>query len=388
MSQLTWIAGVDTVDRQPPGRTRPDAIHAGLLDHLSTAVVLLDGQLDVQYANPAAEQLLATSLAHLRQAPLHTFFEGADWQVANLQHALAAQQPYTQREVRLQRPERGRPTMVDYTVTPLSATRLLVELLPVERLMQISREDSLIAAGQVTRALVRGVAHEIKNPLGGIRGAAQLLERELERAELREYTAVIISETDRLRALADRMLGARKPPAFRRINIHQVLERVRLVLQAEVGDALSVVRDYDPSLPELWADMDQLIQVVLNIVRNAAQALLEMPATGLPAPHGAPRIVLRSRVLRQFTIGACRHPLVCLVEVEDNGPGMDRELQETVFYPMITGRSKGTGLGLPIAQSIMQQHGGLIECDSRPGQTVFRILLPFDPAPGHGSGAS
>lgn len=370
---------MNTADRQQPDHAGADAISARLLENLSTAVVLLDAQLCVQYANPAAEQLLATSLVHLRQLPLHGFFDNADWHSASLHHALGTQQPHIQREVRLCCPGARRSRLLDYTVTPLSTTQLLVELQPLERLLQISRDDNLFAANQVTRALVRGMAHEIKNPLGGIRGAAQLLARELDRSELHEYTEVIISEADRLRNLADRMLGVRKPPDFRRINIHQVLERVRVVLQAEVGTALTVVRDYDPSLPEVWGDLDQLVQVVLNIMRNAAQSLLEMPAAGMQASSHRPRIVLRSRVLWQMTIGAHRYPLVCLIEIEDNGPGMDKDLRETVFYPMITGRSQGTGLGLPIAQSIMQQHGGLIECDSRPGLTVFRVLIPFDP---------
>lgn len=352
-----------------------DSAAARLLENLTTAVLLLDAHLCVQYANPAAEQLLATSLIHLQQQPLNIFWDGADAHLSSLQHALLTQQSHTQREVRLRDPGSFRSTTVDYTVTPLSSTQLLVELQPLDRLLRINREDSLFAANQATRALVRGMAHEIKNPLGGIRGAAQLLARELSRAELLEYTEVIISEADRLRNLADRMLDARKPLAFKRLNIHQVLERVRLVIQAEVGNAIGIIRDYDPSLPELWGDMDQLIQVILNILRNAAQSLTEMPARA----QSLPRIIIRSRVLRQCTIGTHRHPLVCLIEIEDNGPGIDAAILETVFYPMVTGRSQGTGLGLPIAQSIMQQHGGLIECESRPGSTLFRVLIPFEP---------
>ncbi|QEA14470.1 PAS domain-containing sensor histidine kinase [Comamonas flocculans] len=354
-----------------------------MLDSLSTAVLLLDGQLCVDYANHAAEQLLATSLAHLHAQPLDAFFDGADWSAAALRHALDLQQAYTQREARLHRLGSTLPVTVDYVVTPVPpgrehAPQLLIELLPLDRLLHINREDNLFTANQATRALVRGLAHEIKNPLGGIRGAAQLLERELARAELREYTQVIIGEADRLRALADRMLDARRPPSFREVNIHEVLERVRVILQAEVGDALRWVRDYDPSLPEVWADADQMIQVMLNIMRNAAQALLEMPRPGGSTAAGEPPcITLRSRVLRQSAIGTRRYPLLCLIEVQDNGPGIAEELREMLFYPMVTGRSQGTGLGLPIAQAIMQQHGGLIECESRPGKTVFKVLIPF-----------
>lgn len=369
-----------------------------LLEHLSTAVLLLDGQLHVQYANHAAEQLLATSLPYLRQQPFHVFLHAQDYHPESLRQALQTHQSYVQREARLRSPGHLPLGVVDYTVTPLPAplicpdvsgesaghqAQLLIELHRLDRLIHTNREDSLFTANQATRALVRGMAHEIKNPLGGIRGAAQLLERQLDSEELREYTGVIIHEADRLRALADRMLGARQPPAFTRVNIHQILERVRRVVQAEVGDALTVVRDYDPSLPDVRADADQLIQVFLNIVGNAAQCLLEQPqGTGSGAPlrpdGQAPRIIIRSRVLRRITIGTRCHPLLCLVEVEDNGPGISAELRETVFYPMVTGRSKGTGLGLPIAQAIMQQHGGLIECESQPGQTIFKILVPFD----------
>ena len=362
-----------------------------LLEHLTTAVVLLDDQLRVCHANPAAEQLLATSVVHLIGQPMGPFFEAEDWAPADLRNAQIGQHAYTRREARLCPPGSDHVIRVDYTITPLGdggrancATQLLMELQPLDRLLRISREGSLFAANQATRALVRGVAHEIKNPLGGIRGAVQLLARELKDPGLQEYIDVIISETERLRNLVDRMLGPRKLPDFRRINIHQVLERVRMIQQAELGDALSIERDYDPSLPELWGDLDQLIQVVLNILRNAAQSLMDPAMADVRGSQDKgskdrPRIVIRSRVLRQLTIGAQCHRLVCLVEVEDNGPGIGEELRETLFYPMVTGRSQGTGLGLPIAQSIIQQHGGLIECDSRPGRTVFRILIPFDP---------
>lgn len=348
-----------------------------LLEQLSTAVLLLDEQLCVAYANPAAEQLFATTRGQLLGRSITLFCWEDDGCLDALRNALLDQRPYTCREARLHFPSTAQVITMNYTATPFSelgqqGRRLLVELLPQDRVLRLSREDSLFTAHQVTRALVRGVAHEVKNPLGGIRGAAQLLAHQLPTSELREYTDVIINEVDRLSHLVDRMLGPSQRLSFNHINIHQVLERVRLVLQSEVGDAITVVCDYDPSLPELHADLDRLIQVVLNIVRNAAQALLENPSLR-PA-----EIILRSRVLRQFAIGTHRHRLVCLVEVEDNGPGIDRELLETLFYPMVTGRSQGAGLGLPMAQAIMQEHEGLIECDSTLERTVFRILIPFD----------
>lgn len=351
-----------------------------LLENLATAVVLLDATLSVSYANPAAEQLFATSLPHLLGQPLQNFFQAESWNRDDLQGLLENPHTHTRREARLQFPYNEHVGLVDYTLTPLadgdgSPRQLLLELQPLDRRLRILHEDSLLTANQATRALAHGLAHEIKNPLGGIRGAAQLLERTLDSAAAREYTTVIIHEVDRLHQLVDRMLGPRRPPACRWINIHQVLERVRRILQAETGPSLQLIRDYDPSLPELWADPDQLIQVVLNLLRNAAQALLENLAS-LPTP---PCIILRSRALSQYTIGQQRRRLVCLLEIEDNGPGVSEELRQTLFYPMVTGRSQGTGLGLPIAQNIMLQHGGLIECHSRPGQTIFRILIPFVP---------
>lgn len=385
---MTFIPGAALTKTQEP--TSPiKEISKGLLDSLSTAVVLLDAHFCVCYANPAAEQLFATSLAQLKGQPVALCFEQGDWDLMALQ-GMDGPHPYTRREVRLRCPGQFTEVLVDYTITPLedaagACAQLLMELLPLDRLLRISREDSLFAANQATRALVRGLAHEIKNPLGGIRGAAQLLARAFSEPGIQEYTDIIISETDRLQLLVDPMLGPRTPADYRFINIHQVLERVRAILQAEVGDRLCVQRDYDPSLPELWADPNQLIQVVLNILRNAAQALLEKHPRQADQES---RILLRSRVLRQLAIGHQRHRLVCLVEVEDNGPGIGEELRETLFYPMVTGRSQGTGLGLPIAQSIIRQHGGLIEYDSQPGRTLFRILLPFMPAPDSAQGAS
>lgn len=352
------------------------AINSSLMESLSTAVLVLNEALYVHYANPAAEQLFATGTAHLLGQPISHFLGDEQEVLLALKEAARDSHSYTQREVSLHFPGGIQGIVVDYTVTPLidpvsKKTHLLIEFQSLNRLLRINREDSLFTAGQATRALVKGVAHEIKNPLGGIRGAAQLLARMLANSELTEYTDVIINETDRLRNLVDQMLGPRRPLDFKSINIHQVLERVRMVLQAELGDALVIERDYDPSLPEIKADFDQLIQVILNVARNATQSVLENEM------ESAPAIIIRSRALRQLMIGSVRHRLVCLVEIEDNGPGVSEELRETLFYPMVTGRSQGTGLGLPIAQSIMQQHGGLIECESHPGKTIFKILIPY-----------
>ena len=352
-------------------------ITKSLLDNLSTAVLLLDDQLRVIYLNPAAEHLLAASRSQLLGSPIRQLLSDTDSHTdSDMETALAELHPFTRREAHLHVANSLQPATVDYTVTPLvepdSTPSLLMEIRPLDRLMRISREDGIINAHQATRALVRGVAHEVKNPLGGIRGAAQLLARELVDDSLREYTDIIIDEVDRLRNLVDRMLGPRKLPNFTQINIHEVLERVRAVLQVESDEALTLERDYDPSLPELYGDKDQLIQAVLNIARNARQALSENPG------QQDPRITMRTRALRQFTIGHVRHKLILLLEIEDNGPGVDKELQETLFFPMVSGRANGSGLGLSISQSIVNQHHGLIECDSQPGKTLFRFLLPLE----------
>ena len=237
---------------------------------------------------------------------------------------------------------------------------------------RLSQEQLQHAQQIAARDLVRGLAHEIKNPLGGLRGAAQLLSKALPDPALKEYTQVIIEQADRLRNLVDRMLGSNKLPSLAMTNIHEVLERVASLIEAEAQGSITLVRDYDPSIPDLLIDREQLIQAVLNIVRNALQALSAQSDLRLG------RISLRTRTLRQFTIGHTRHRLVVKMEIIDNGPGIPPELQETIFYPMVSGRPDGTGLGLAITQNIISQHQGLIECESHPGHTVFSIFLPLD----------
>jgi two-component system nitrogen regulation sensor histidine kinase GlnL len=349
-------------------------LHKRLLDHLRTAVIMLDDNLQVRYLNPAAEMLLATSASRAMGQPLPDYFFDDEEARAALRQCIRDEHPFTRREARLA-VSPGYEITVDYSVSPINEPGqtlcLLMELQPLDRLLRITREEALIHAHQATRALVRGVAHEIKNPLGGIRGAAQLLERALPTPDLTEYTKVIIDEADRLRTVADRMLGPRKPPEFKAVNIHECLEHVRQLLLAEHPRGVSIWRDYDISLPDVIADRDQMIQVLLNIIRNATQALLESHTEDA-------RIIMRTRVLRQFTIGSLRHRLVLRVDIIDNGPGIAPDVQETLFYPMVSGRASGTGLGLSIAQSIISQHQGLIECESVPGNTVFSILLPME----------
>jgi two-component system, NtrC family, nitrogen regulation sensor histidine kinase GlnL len=239
---------------------------------------------------------------------------------------------------------------------------LLAELRPIEQQLRHAREERLVQEQQSNRELIRNLAHEIKNPLGGLRGSAQLLERELDKAELREYTQVIIKEADRLQRLMDRMLTPHRPPHVEPVGIHEVLERVRSLVKAEFG--IEIRRDYDPSLPEIVGDREQLIQAVLNIARNAAQ-------------EGAATIVFRTRAVRQITILRQRHRLALELQVVDDGPGVAEKIQDRIFNPLVSGREGGTGLGLSLAQTYVQYHQGVIEFESRPGRTIFRILVPL-----------
>ena len=341
-----------------------------ILENLSTSVLVLDNKLRIEYVNPAAEMLFEISAQKAcgRRWNDIAITSGAFHEL--LQSSLDATHPFSERELTLTTTS-NKTITVDCTVTPLMeplySKGLLVEIVSLDRQLQISKEETLISQHHAVSALIRGLAHEIKNPLGGLRGAAQLLERELPSEELKEFTQVIIDEADRLQNLVDRMLGPIKLPVKQPVNIHMVMERVRSLAKAEVPSGISVRFDYDPSIPDLDADPEQLIQAVLNLVRNALQALGE---------EG--EIILRTRTRRQFTIGHQRHKLVALIEVIDNGPGIPEEILDTIFFPMITGRADGSGLGLSIAQSLINHHGGLIECTSRPGKTVFQILLPLE----------
>jgi two-component system nitrogen regulation sensor histidine kinase GlnL len=258
--------------------------------------------------------------------------------------------------------------VVDCRVSPLEleGAALLVEITDVTRRSRISRENALLIQHGAGRQMIRQLAHEIKNPLGGIRGAAQLLERQLDADELREYTDVVISETDRLAGLVDTLLGPGGPPNKQPANVHELLEYVVRLVEAENPRKLTFVRDYDPGLPLIDLDRDQVIQALLNLVTNAATAL-----------DGQGTITLRSRAITNFTIGDIRHRVIASIEIEDDGPGIAPAMQDSVFYPLVTGRPDGTGLGLPAAQELLSRHGGLIEFESRPGRTVFFVRIPL-----------
>lgn len=341
-----------------------------ILENISTSVLVFDDELRLSYLNPAAEILLAVSAARTTGLHVEQLLGGSKRFIENVRQALETGHPFTERELVLMTPDKRNIT-IDVSVTPLfekqNDTALLIELSQVDRQLRIAREETLLAQHNATRDVVRGLAHEIKNPLGGLRGAAQLLERELENPDLKEYTGVIIGEADRLQNLLNRMLGPNTLPQKSDTNIHELLERVRQLVSSEAPPGIKIVRDYDPSVPDLYADPEQMIQALLNIVRNAAQALGDKGV-----------ITLRTRAQRQFTIGHARHKLVACIEIIDNGPGIPAEMQDKIFYPMVTGRAEGTGLGLPIAQALINQHGGLIECSSHPGETIFTLLIPLE----------
>jgi two-component system nitrogen regulation sensor histidine kinase GlnL len=345
-------------------------MHKRILDHLNSAILLFDQDLNLAYINTSGEVLLADSANQLLGMNARELFKTSDPALlANLKLSLTMAEPLLDRALTLNRI--GQSVTITFSATPIvnddDQPEVLVELLQVDNHLRISKEEQLLSQQNTARLLVRGLAHEIKNPLGGLRGAAQLLDLELIDPDLKEYTGIIIAESDRLQGLMDKMLGPNKLPNKKLLNIHEVLERVRQLVEAEASGNIQILCDYDPSIPDLKADKDQLIQAVLNIVRNAVQAV-----------DGTGMIKLNTRIKRNVTIGRKNHKLAVKIDITDNGPGIDAEMMNQIFYPMITGRPEGTGLGLSIAHSLISQHNGLIECKSEPGITTFSILLPLE----------
>ena len=355
----------------PLASTEPAQRYAGL-DVLATAVIVIDAQAHVVFANQAAEALTDVSRKNLTGLAAHRLFTDDSAVHGWLQQACGHQLGQRRQVMQLRRPLRE-PLPVQVSVSALysDAEPLVIEMTEVEQQLKVSREEHQLDLSEANRQLLRNLAHEIKNPLGGIRGAAQLLQHELA-AEQREYTRVIISEADRLQALVDRVLAPhRTPRVVAPYNLHEVCERVRSVILAEFPQGLQIERDYDASVPDAQGDKAQLIQAVLNVVRNAAQAL------GPRMTAGDACITLRTRVARQVTLARRHHRLALDLHVIDNGPGIPEELQGSVFYPLVSGREGGTGLGLTLAQTYVQGNDGVIEFDSRPGRTDFRVLLPL-----------
>ena len=341
-------------------------------DLLATLVAVVDGDGSVLFANAALEDALGTSRRTI---------EGSDF-AQNFTEPFALDSALTgvggndfatlRYDAWLKRPNRELlPVHVIVTQTD-RPQEIIVELLPLEQQARQEREERLLDQALANKELIRNLAHEIKNPLGGIRGAAQLLEMEIDSRELTEYTQVIIHEADRLQSLVDRLLAPhRRPHVVGDVNIHEVCERVRSLILAEFPKGLRVVRDYDISIPDFRGDREQLIQTLLNIARNACQALSERISAG------DARLTLRTRIVRQMTFGKQRYKLALELHVIDNGPGVPDSIKDRIFYPLVSGREGGSGLGLTLAQTFVQQHHGLIECDSEPGRTDFKILIPL-----------
>ncbi|MEJ0099894.1 MAG: nitrogen regulation protein NR(II) [Pseudomonadota bacterium] len=345
-----------------------------LFDSLSTGIVVLDAQLCPIYANVSAQDFMAVSLRQARGRPFSELFYDPRQLLDVLRRSLTNLETCTQHELVLKAvgsAANREPSLIDLIVTPLegqvTGTYLLLELTDATQRQRITRDTEILADMDASRLMVKQLAHEVKNPLGGLRGAAQLLEKELSNPALREYTAVIIAEADRLSALVDSMAGGGGPPRKDSLNIHELCEHVVKLIRAEAPPGVQMDRDYDPSLPDGNFDRNQIVQALLNVMRNAMQAV---------GQHG--KIVVRTRVRSGMHIGKVRHRLVAIIEVEDNGPGVPPDLVKTLFLPLVTGRSNGSGLGLAVAQDLATRHGGIIEFTSQPGRTVFSLLLPLE----------
>jgi two-component system nitrogen regulation sensor histidine kinase GlnL len=342
-----------------------------VIDNLHSAVIVIGEKLQIICLNPAAEMLFHISSNRAAGKHIGELIIDAHEFIDRIERSLISAHPYTVYDEALHL-HTHQSIGVDYSVSPVQYAEdqktLLLEFYRLKSQQKLTQEESIFSQYEATKSLLRGLAHEIKNPLGGIRGAAQLLERELD-DENKQFTQIIISETDRLKNLLDRMVGPKEIPTKSELNIHKILEHVRQLVLAENDDVLLSI-DYDPSIPELHADESMLIQVILNLTRNAVRAASEVS-------ENQGHIIFRTRAKRNCTIGTKTFPLVAKVDIEDNGIGVAEELQEKIFMPMITGHAEGTGLGLSIAQSLVQQHKGLIEFKSEPGKTVFTILLPI-----------
>jgi two-component system nitrogen regulation sensor histidine kinase GlnL len=361
--------------RQNEGLTHPPLLPDRFqsLDLLATLVAVVAGDGSVLFANSALEDALGTSRRTIEGSNFAQCFTQPHILRNALEGAGSNEFAALRYDAWLVRQNNSEPLQVHVIVAQTDQPgEAIVELLPLEAQARQDREERLLDQAQANKELIRNLAHEIKNPLGGIRGAAQLLEMEVESRDLKEYTRVIIHEADRLQTLVDRLLAPhRRPHVVGDVNIHEVCERVRSLILAEFPRGLKVVREYDTSIPEFRGDREQLIQAVLNIAHNACQALSERIAAG------DAQLVFRTRIARQVTFGKQRYRLALELHVIDNGPGVPDSIRDRIFFPLVSGREGGSGLGLTLAQTLVQQHHGLIECDSVPGRTDLKILIPL-----------
>ena len=345
----------------------------GAFDQLATMVALIEPDGQCLQANSALENTLGLSRRALQRGTVFDWLNDAA-PLRETLHMVSTNQVATSRfDAFMRRASASGELPVHVIVSQTEwPERVLIEIIEIEQQTRLDREERAHTLAQSNKDLVRNLAHEIKNPLGGIRGAAQLLAMELSSRELTEYTRVIIQEADRLQALVDRLLAPhRRPHVVDDVNIHEVCERVRSLILAEYPRGLAVTRDYDTSIPEFRGDREQLIQAVLNIAHNATHVLVDRIAAG------DAKLALRTRVARQATFGRQRFRLALELHIADNGPGVPEDIKDRMFHPLVSGREGGSGLGLTLAQTFVQQHHGTIECDSVPGRTVFKILIPL-----------
>ena len=351
---------------------QPTPDHFAGLEHLATAIILLDDNRRVVYINPGAEVIFAFSATQTTGLLINEVFPDCEILMLAVNNAIKQQSPFREHEFAIST-QRHNSFTVTCTVTPIDSlvACLILEFQHMDAQLRIAREERMLIQQQANAELLRNLAHEIRNPLGGLRGAAQLLEHELPSPSLREYTQVIIKEADRLQSLMDRLLIPHRVPKYQPTNIHEVLERVRSLLLAESPKGIYIQRDYDLSLPELIGDREKLIQAVLNIARNAAQAMQSHSTADS-------KITLRTRAERQVTLARKRYRVAIKLEIIDNGPGIPADIRDRIFYPLVSGSEGGSGLGLTLAQTFITQHHGMIECESVPGNTCFTILLPIE----------
>lgn len=345
--------------------------YAGL-EHLATAVILLNTSQRIVYANPSAESLFALSATQVVNKHISEVFLNCEILQLAIENVVKKNSPFREHEFSITT-FRQHACVVTCAVTPveMQEASLLLEFQQMDQQLRIAREERMLIQQQANSELLRNLAHEIRNPLGGLRGAAQLLEHELPQPSLREYTQVIINEADRLQSLMDRLLVPHRVPQYEPTNIHEVLERVRSLLLAESPNNIKVTRDYDTSLPELTGDREKLIQTVLNIARNAVQALQRQGSNNA-------EIIFKTRAERQVTLSKKRYRVAIKLQIIDNGPGIPNDIIDKIFYPLVTGHVGGSGLGLALAQTFITQHHGMIDCKSQDGNTCFTILLPIE----------
>lgn len=343
-----------------------------IIDGLSTSVLLLDTSLHIRFVNSASEALSELSKNQLIGQSIHDLLVSSTLDSKRLSYAVEHLESYTEGDIQLIF-NTGKHCTVDLTVNPFQQGEehlILIELSPIDQQRKLTLDNQHWAHQQAAKELIRGLAHEIKNPLGGIRGAAQLLERELTNNEQKEYTSLIVEQSDRLRNLVDKLLGPNTLPKFEVQSVHRILEKIRTLISLECNNGIQVVRDYDPSIPDILLDEDMLQQAVLNIARNSVQAIQNSHLSG--------QITFITRIQRQQTIHGKRFPLCIEIKIIDNGPGIATEIKDTLFYPMVSTKNDGSGLGLSIAQSLVEHHQGKIEVESWSGHTAFSILLPIN----------